>query len=30
MDAWDFENWGIGYWSQTPQLLAYAKDHPIE
>jgi hypothetical protein len=30
MDEWDFENWGIGYWSQTPQLLAYAKDHPIE
>lgn len=27
MEQWDFENWGIGYWSKTPQLLSYAKDH---
>ena len=27
MDRWNFENWGIGYWSKTPQLLEYAKNH---
>lgn len=28
MEQWDFENWGVGYWSKTPQLITYAKEHP--
>lgn len=27
MDQWNFENWGIGYWSKTPQFLEYANNH---
>jgi serine/threonine protein kinase len=27
MDQWNFENWGIGYWSRTPQLMQYAAEH---
>ena len=27
MDEWNFENWGIKYWSQTPEFLQYAKEH---
>jgi tRNA A-37 threonylcarbamoyl transferase component Bud32 len=27
MDQWNFENWGIGYWSKTPQFLEYARNH---
>lgn len=27
MDEWSFENWGIRYWSKTPELLQYAKEH---
>ena len=23
MEAWNFENWGIRYWSRTPEFLAY-------
>lgn len=23
MDAWNFENWGIRYWSKTPQFLEH-------
>ncbi|MBQ6464936.1 MAG: hypothetical protein IJJ43_01535 [Oscillospiraceae bacterium] len=23
MDEWSFDNWGVKYWSQTPELLAY-------
>ena len=30
MEQWNFENWGIGYWSKTPQFLAYAKEQGIE
>ena len=26
MDEWNFENWGIKYWSKTPEFLQYAKD----
>lgn len=26
MEEWNFENWGIKYWSRTPELLQYAKD----
>lgn len=24
MDEWNFENWGIKYWSKTPEFLQYA------
>ena len=27
MAQWNFENWGISYWSKTEVLLQYAKDH---
>ena len=27
MDEWNFENWGIKYWSKTPQFLQYVKEH---
>ena len=27
MEEWNFENWGIKYWSQTPEFLQYVKDH---
>ncbi len=25
MDEWNFENWGIKYWSKTPEFLEYVK-----
>jgi len=25
MDEWNFENWGIKYWSQTKEFLEYSK-----
>lgn len=28
MEEWNFENWGIKYWSRTPEFLAYAEEHP--
>ena len=27
MDEWNFENWGIKYWSRTPAFEEYLKDH---
>ena len=24
MEQWDFEHWGVKYWSRTPELLAHA------
>lgn len=27
MDEWNFENWGIKYWSKTPEFLKYAEEH---
>lgn len=27
MQQWDFENWGIRYWSKTPEFLEYAAAH---
>lgn len=27
MDEWNFENWGIKYWSQTPEFLKYVEEH---
>lgn len=28
MEEWNFENWGVKYWSKTPEFLQYAKEHP--
>lgn len=28
MAEWNFENWGIKYWSKTPEFLQYVKEHP--
>lgn len=27
MDEWNFENWGVKYWSKTPEFLQYVKEH---
>lgn len=27
MDEWNFENWGIKYWSKTPDFLQYVREH---
>lgn len=27
MEEWSFENWGIRYWSKTPEFLQYVKEH---
>ena len=27
MSQWDFENWGIKYWSKTPEFLEYLKSN---
>ena len=27
MEEWNFENWGIKYWSKTPEFLQYLKEH---
>lgn len=27
MEEWNFENWGIKYWSKTPEFLKYIEDH---
>lgn len=29
MDEWNFENWGVKYWSKTPEFLQYVKEHSI-
>lgn len=26
MEEWNFENWGIKYWSKTPEFLKYVED----
>lgn len=26
-DEWNFENWGVKYWSMTDELIKYASDH---
>ena len=28
MEEWNFENWGIRYWSRTPEFTAYLEQHP--
>lgn len=27
MEKWNFQNWGIKYWSKTPEFLKYVKEH---
>lgn len=27
MEEWNFENWGIKYWSKTPEFLEYMESH---
>ena len=27
MEEWNFENWGIKYWSKTPEFLEYLEQH---
>lgn len=27
MSEWNFENWGIKYWSKTSEFMAYIKEH---
>lgn len=27
MEEWNFENWGIKYWSRTPEFLKYVEEH---
>jgi tRNA A-37 threonylcarbamoyl transferase component Bud32 len=27
MEEWNFENWGIKYWSKTKEFLEYVRNH---
>ncbi|MBQ8538574.1 MAG: hypothetical protein IJ433_02880 [Ruminococcus sp.] len=27
MDEWNFENWGVKYWSKTPEFIEYVNKH---
>lgn len=27
MEEWNFESWGVKYWSKTPDFLEYVKEH---
>jgi hypothetical protein len=27
MEEWNFENWGIKYWSKTKEFLEYERTH---
>ena len=27
MEEWNFENWGVNYWSKTPEFLKYVEEH---
>lgn len=27
IEEWNFENWGIKYWSKTPEFLKYVNEH---
>lgn len=27
MEEWNFENWGIKYWSKTPEFIKYVQEH---
>ena len=28
MDEWNFANWGVKYWSKTPEFMHYLQEHP--
>ena len=28
MEKWNFENWGVRYWSRTPEFTEYLEQHP--
>lgn len=30
MDEWNFENWGIKYWSKTPEFMEYVQKNKAE
>lgn len=30
MDEWNFENWGIMYWSKTDEFMQYVKTHETQ
>ncbi|MBR0373734.1 MAG: hypothetical protein IJH91_04335 [Mogibacterium sp.] len=27
MEEWNFENWGVTYWSKTPEFMHYIEEH---
>ena len=27
MEEWNFENWGVKYWSKTPEFMQYVDEH---
>ena len=27
MEEWNFENWGVKYWSKTPEFIEFVKEH---
>ncbi|MDO4322122.1 MAG: hypothetical protein Q4C61_06310 [Lachnospiraceae bacterium] len=27
MEEWNFENWGVKYWSKTPEFMKYVEEH---
>lgn len=27
MEQWNFENWGVKYWSKTPEFMEYVRNH---
>ncbi len=27
MEEWNFENWGVKYWSKTPEFIRYVEEH---
>ena len=29
MEEWNFENWGIKYWSKTPEFIQYLNEHSL-
>lgn len=29
MEEWNFENWGIKYWSKTEEFLKYVEEHTV-
>lgn len=29
-EEWNFENWGVKYWSKTPEFMKYVREHANE